>query len=112
VAKKSGFHRIAPPTLPGRLFLILFIFAIVGLHASNDGQQAGKRIVEANGSTVITFAWKDSSPKELDGKQLILVIHNRDKYYIVEKSDPAPDYSHVFIIPDEMVMYATTFETQ
>lgn len=110
--KKSVFHRFAPPTMLGRLFLILFIFAIVGLHASNDGQQAGKRIVEANRSTAITFVWKDTSPKELDGKQLILVIHNRDKYYVVERSDPAPDYPHVFIIPDEMVKYATTSESQ
>ena len=40
-------------------------------------------------------------------KTLILVTHGNDKYYVIEKTTPAPDYAKLYIIPDDQIKMIT-----
>ncbi len=109
--KSSIFHIFSKLSWLGRFFITLFIFSLLTLHALNRGARDGKWAVEGKGSggtSLVSFVWKDTSPTELEGKQLILIIHDQERYYVVERVDPAPDYPYVFIIPDDMLKYAIT----
>ena len=65
------------------------------------------RIEGDSGNTfTINFSWKENPPTEIEGKELILIIHSEGKYYVVEKQKPAPEFPEVYIIPDEQVKFA------
>jgi hypothetical protein len=74
------------------------------------GDTLGKKTIEGRypNTSGITFAWKGEAPSDIEGKQLLLILHHEDKYYVVEKAIPAPESPRVYIVPDELVKYAST----
>jgi hypothetical protein len=108
--RQSVFH--IPPSLNliHRILLLLFVFALLSVRAMNEGDLRGKKAIEGNSSEVsgITFVWNNEIPADIEGKQLILILHHEDKYYVVERASPAPVHPRVYIVPDDIVKYATT----
>jgi len=43
----------------------------------------------------------------LQEKDLLLILHNNGKYYVVKKEDPAPASPEAFIIADDLVKYVS-----
>jgi hypothetical protein len=98
------------PNTPGaRVILAVFLYAILIFGARFAGGYIGKKAVEGKsyGSLRIVFIWRDSPPPEVQDKELILIIHNGGKYYVVKKEDPASESPEVYIIPDDLVKYAS-----
>jgi hypothetical protein len=91
------------------MVLIIILFLLISSNmACYFGEQHGKRLVEGEKNDVfmINFSWKENPPKDIEGKELILIIHQDGKYYVVNKQKPAPEYPEVYIIPDDQIKFA------
>ncbi|HVE55998.1 MAG TPA: hypothetical protein VNB22_04165 [Pyrinomonadaceae bacterium] len=89
--------------------LILLAFAFLTFTAFTFGRIAGTRTIEGNHNlepAFIKFQWKETPLTELEGKRLILILHNDDKYFVVEHQNPAPENPRVYIVPDDVVKLA------
>lgn len=67
---------------------------------------------ESNQAFIVNFSWKETSPKELQGMDLILIMHRSNKYYVVNKQNPAPEYPEVYVIPDNQIKFAVIKKIQ
>ena len=88
---------------------IILIFLLLSLIISCYlGDQCAKKVVEGEADKVfmINFSWKENPPKDMEGKELILIIHQEGKYYVVNKQKPAPKYPEVYIISDDQIKFA------
>jgi len=110
VVRKSAVHLLLSPSLFYRFGFALTVFTILGVRAMNVGDLNGKLAVEGRSSEVsgITFVWKDTIAPDIEGKQLVLILHNEGKYYVVERATTAPAHPRVYVVPDDMVKYAST----
>lgn len=95
------------------IFMILFSFMILFLLISFCsslfvGDYHAKSLVEGEIGDLymINFSWKENPPKEIEGKELMLIIHQESKYYVVNRQKPAPEYPEVYIIPDDQIKFA------
>jgi hypothetical protein len=96
-------------TLRFRITLVLMFFVLSFFLAQIWGEVSATRLIEADISTVgIEFKWKNQPPPELQGKDLILVMHRDQKYYAVAHEDPAPEHPKFYTIPDDLVDLVTT----
>ena len=86
---------------------IIFLFTSLAL-SSNLGVTHAIHRIEGDSDNIfmINFSWKENPLSEIEGKELILIIHSEGKYYVVEKQKPAPEFPEVYIIPDEQVEFA------
>ena len=86
---------------------IIFLFTSLAL-SSNLGVTHAIHRIEGDSDNIFTinFSWKENPLSEIEGKELILIIHSEGKYYVVEKQKPAPEFPEVYIIPDEQVKFA------
>ena len=107
--KPNKIIELIPNTPNARLILAVFLYAILIFSARVSGGYIGKKAVEGKsyGSLRIVFIWKDSPLLEVQDKELLLIIHNGGKYYVVKQEDPASDSPEIYIIPDELVKYAS-----
>lgn len=85
------------------IFLIIFLMIPMIV-----GEYHAKQLIEGDEDQLfmINFSWKEKSPKDIDGKELMFIIHQEGKYYVVNKQKPAPQYPEVYIIPDEQIKFA------
>jgi len=88
-------------------FSIIFLCISLAL-SSNLGVTHAIHLIEGDGDNTfsINFTWKENPSTEIEGKELILIIHSEGKYYVIEKQKPAPEFPEVYIIPDEQVEFA------
>jgi hypothetical protein len=108
--KRSLVQIAFQPGLRYRLLFLVLLFSLLSVRAMNDGEQQAKRAIEGKGfeTSAITLVWKADAPKEVIGKELILILHHENRYFVVEKTSPAPAHPNVFVLPDEIVQYAVT----
>lgn len=86
------------------LLFFMFFFII----ASYSGSINAINTIEGTTTVeIVNFSWKDNPPEEFKNKELILVMHYKGNFYVIEKQKPAPDFPELFIIPDDKIKYAT-----
>jgi hypothetical protein len=86
------------------LFFIIFFLSYIPHAFGNDF--AGRIIEGKEMSCPEIDLYLKESTITLSNKTLILVMHYMGNYYIVEKIDPAPKYSNLYIISDTNVKMA------
>lgn len=90
-----------------RLPLIFFSFIIFWIFAAYFGIIMATNTVEGGSNNpIVNFSWKDKTPSELEGKELIFIIHSQGKYYVVNKQKPAPEYTQIYVINDDQIKFA------
>ena len=101
--------RLIPSAPQARVIMAIFLYAVLIFVARFAGGYIGKKAIEGKsyGSLRIVFTWRDVPPPELQEKELLLIIHNSGKYYVVKKEDPAPGSPEAYIIPDDLVKYVS-----
>lgn len=90
---------------------IIILFLLTSLIISSClGEYHSKKLVEGENDNafMINFSWKENPPKEIEGKELMLIIHQEGNYYVVNKQKPAPKYPEVYIIPDGQIKFAVS----
>lgn len=93
-------------------FMIAAIAISISFYISTDiGEDSAEKLIEGDlpHLSTINFCLNESSPifEEMGGKELILIIHQEGKYYIVNKQKPAPENPKVYIIPDDQIKFAS-----
>lgn len=92
-----------------RLHLLITLLAIFWLVSAYSGMlQAINTIEGTSDHILINFSWKDNTPIELEGKELILITHHDGKYYVVIRQTPAPAICEAYVIQDDQIKYAVT----
>jgi len=97
-----------------KLMLLPIIFLSMSLALSSFmGVTHAIHQIEGDGDNTFTinFSWNEHPPTEIEGKELILIIHSEGKYYVVAKQKPAPEFPEVYIIPDAQVEFAVMKKT-
>ena len=96
------------PTFTDKMLNIFIFLVICFLISTYLGEYHAKNLVEGDTDQlfIINFSWKENSPKEIEGKELMLIIHQEGKYFVVSKQKPAPEYPEVYIIPDDQIKFA------
>ncbi|MCK5661340.1 MAG: hypothetical protein KAH86_08265 [Methanosarcinales archaeon] len=91
------------------IYIIIIIFLLASAISGFIGNAHAKNLIAGDrGDTFfINFSWKDEPTKEIDGKELILIIYNEHKYYVVAKQKPAPNNPEIYIIPDDLIEFAS-----
>lgn len=107
--KPEKLLKLIPNSFKERIILAIFAYTLLIFGARYIGSYIGERAIEGESYTsiMIVFTWKDTPPPEMQDKSLILILHNGGKYYVVEKQNPASKSPAVFIIPDDLVKYAS-----
>ena len=92
------------------IYIILGIFMLALVASGYFGMVNARDMIEGDHDPtfLINFSWKEDTPKEIEGKELILIIYNDHKYYVVAKQKPAPNYPETYIIPDDQIEFAST----
>lgn len=95
----------------GLLSRMLFLALLLTLSAITAGLLGELHAVERIEGTLhndfaIDFKLKSGLPSELQGKDLVLIIHHDGNYYVTPFQAPAPDLPKVYIIPDDQVEMA------
>ncbi len=88
---------------------IFFMFWIAGIMGSFDATRLAAG--DLPNSQEITLELKEPN-NDLQNRSFILVLHYDDKYYLVEKSIPIPEYPLLYIIPDDQVKMAKVHRIQ
>ena len=88
-------------------YTILFFMFFFIVAAYSGAINAINTIEGTSTVEIVNFSWKDNPPEEFKNKELILVMHYKENFYVIEKQKPAPDYPELFIIPDDKIKYAT-----
>ena len=93
----------------GTIYIIVMILLLASALSGYIGHAHAEDLIEGDrGDTFfINFSWKDEPTKEIDGKELILIIYNEHKYYVVAKQKPAPNNPEIYIIPDDQIVFAS-----
>lgn len=98
---------------PGRLIIIFLFFLTTMIYSMQYGESAAIALIEKRRSpATIEFKWKNASPQEIQGKELILVFHQDGKYFVVPFSSSAPKYPQTYVIPDDQIEFAMTHRNQ
>jgi hypothetical protein len=102
---------LTPNTITKVIFFAYFTFGVITLNAYIIGDRTAGQILEGRTSDAyfIKFTWKETAPAEIGDSELIFIIHNKDRYYVVKKERPASAKPRVFIVLDEQVKSATTY---
>ena len=91
------------------MYIIVIILLMVPVFSGIVGCENAKNLIEGDRSDTlfVNFSWKDEPTKEIDGKDLILIIYNDHKYYVVAKQKPAPNNPEIYIIPDDLIEFTS-----
>ena len=90
----------------------IYVIAIILIIASSSGYIGSKHaenLIEGDrGDTLfINFSWNAEPTKYIVEEDLILIIYNDHKYYVVAKQKPAPKNPEIYIIPDDLIEFAS-----
>jgi len=98
-----------PKNLAVRPFVAVLLYYHLVFAANALGDFRGKKTIEGEtyDSSVITFQWKDQPIKDVEGKELILIMYRGGNYYVAQRESPAPQFPNVFVIPDDRVSYVS-----
>ena len=107
----SVAHVILPKTTTNKILFAYLAFGVLTINAYILGDRKAGNIIEGltDDAFAIDFKWKETPSVESGEGELMLILHNKDRYYVVKKEKPAPAKPRVFIIPDEQVKSATTY---
>lgn len=108
VYKKKGLRSIWDEE-DGKLVIIILLVCTVSLAAFINGDIQATRTIqgETRNSIFIDFQFINSNLTELNGKELILITHLEEKYYVTPLDKNASQYPTVYIIPDSQVELVT-----
>lgn len=90
-----------------KMGLTLIIFLIIMLVLLNGGFIA--EIIAKNdvkGGELIQFSWKEKTPKNMEGKDLVPIIYQNGNYYVVERQKVNFTQPIVYIIPENEIEFA------
>ena len=88
------------------ILIILLIISLLSISNAFYGHMHAKYLIEGERDAIsVNFSWKEDSPKEMEGKELMLIIYSDHKYYVVAKQKPAPKYPEIYIIPDDQIKF-------
>ena len=92
-----------------RTMYIIVIILLIASSSGYIGSMHAKDLIEGDRGDAffINFSWKDEPTKEIVDKELILIIYNDHKYYVVAKQKPAPNNPEIYIIPDDLIEFAS-----
>lgn len=85
------------------LFVIFFVTTI--MFAGFLGDIVAQN--HAEGKYIIVFDWKGESPKEIGGKDLVLIDIREGNYYVIERQKTVNEQSEVYLIPKNRIEFAT-----
>ena len=91
-----------------RIIVLIIFMLILFLSLPNAfiGHMHAKYLIEGERDIFsVNFSWKEDSPKEMEGKELIFIIYNENKYYVIAKQKPAPKNPEIYIIPDDQIKF-------
>ena len=88
-----------------KLPLLIIFFFICIIFAGVLGDITAQNHVESK--RIIVFDWKGESPKEIVGKDLVLIDIREGNYCVVERQKTVNEQSEVYLIPKDQIEFAT-----
>ena len=86
-----------------QLLMVFFFISII--FAGVLGNITAQNHIE--GKHIIVFDWKGESPKEIEGKDLVLIDIREGNYYVVERQKTVNGQLEVYLIPKDQIKFAT-----
>ncbi|MCJ7651579.1 MAG: hypothetical protein MUP85_23475 [Candidatus Lokiarchaeota archaeon] len=100
----SMFDGIYKKNFSNKILFLIVIFIINIIFSGVLGDLIAQNHIESN--NIITFDWKGDPPKELEGKDLVLIDIREGNYFVVERQKPANEQPEVYLIPKDQIEFA------
>ena len=98
-------------TIERRILVILTLLLIISLLSISLGSFHATTLIEDT-KTETRFFLKGNSSIDIEGRDMVVILHRNEFYFVTPRVKPAPRYPRVYIIHDKQIEFASAGETE